>query len=444
MRHLALLPLLAALPATAAPPSKPDILIVIWDATRPDHLTPYGYNRDTTPNLAKLASKALVFERAHSSSTWTVPSVSGILTGSFNHNTTIGFDATNPNLDLPEVLTTMPELLKAQGYQTSIWTAQNIFTQQKGFLQGFDHAYAPKDVPIPQFHEAALAFLDSADPGFAVVYYLDPHAPYEPPAAHDLWRDKTQPPVNIRGCPKEPPSGGFPEGHMCHSDVNSGVVTFNGAQWQQLRDRYDGELHKNDAFLGLMMAKVEARQASEPTAVFFTSDHGEAFNEHSDERTWHRLPYQTILRVPLIAAIPGVAPRRVKTVVRTIDLYPTVASLAGVTPTGIDGQSLLDLAAKDGPDRVLSSHSHFAGAPVAYVEGGWKIMFSRTGPSWTKLYDLNTDPDEMTDLATTRPDMVAKLKAQRDAFLKATSRGLSAVGKGEQTKEQLRALGYTD
>ena len=234
------------------------------------------------------------------------------------------------------------------------------------------------------------------------------------------------------------------EGSHCHSDVNSGAVTLTDAQWQQLKDRYDGELHRNDAWLGALLTAVDARQATSPTAVFFTSDHGEAFNEHPDERTWHRIPYQTILRVPLIAAIPGVAPRRVKTAVRTIDLYPTIASLAGATLPPIDGASLLDLASRDGPDRIISSHSHFAGAPVAYIEGGWKLMFSRTGPPWTRLYDLNTDPQERTDLSASRPDMLAKLKTQREAFLKSTSRGLTAQGKGDETKEALRALGYTD
>lgn len=443
-RACALLTALALAPVAHAGDPPPDILLVVWDATRPDHLSPYGYARPTTPNLDRIASKGTVFEHAYAGAPWTMPSVASLFTGLFSHNHKVDFEAEGFSLSLDDDLTTMAEMLSGAGYATGLFTAQGIYTKEAGFLQGFDtHAR----VLEPEIGDRALRFLDQAGdrPAFIVLYYLDPHAPYEPKPAHDLWSDKSFEPVNIRGCPKEVDPSKFPPGSVGHCEVNAGSKTLSPAQWQHLQDLYDGELHQNDAFLGQVLDGLEKRGTLDRTAILFTSDHGEAFDDHPSERSWHRLPYDHILHVPLVAYLPGTFPaKKVSTQVRTVDVFPTVAEVAGAkdAPT-VNGESLVGLAKKGkGPDRPAVGTSHFVGAPAYYRTPDLKLIRFRK-PESAEVYDLKADPQERNDLSATKGD--AAVKTWMD-FLEATT--LSVNGDDEAASqeelERLRALGYVD
>jgi arylsulfatase A-like enzyme len=449
MRTLCSALLLCALaaPAVSNAGDKPNVVLVVWDATRPDHLTPYGYKRDTTPNLGKLAEQSLVFEQAVSAAPWTLPSVASLFTGLFNHNHGVDYEATDFSLTLRPEITTLAEVVKGAGYRTALWSSQPIYMKQEGFLQGFDQQATQREVPIGQFHEQALAFMDAGGgkPTFTMLYYLDPHAPYEARPEHDLWVDKAAAPVNIRGCPKDVDPSKFPPGSVGHCDVNDGKVTLQAAQMQQLRDRYDGELHQNDALLGKLIEGLRSRNLLENTVIIFTSDHGEAFGEHADERVWHRLPYDSILRVPLIVRLPGMAGRRVKTAVRSVDVLPTVAQAVGATlAQPVNGVPLQELAKKDGVDRPALGTSHFAGAPMYLRADGYKLMASREGQRWTHVFDLKADPAEANDLSA-QPGLVEKLLARREEILKQTTLGAGTGSDASQEElERLRALGYVD
>lgn len=438
---------LAAAPTPAwAAQNKPDIVMVVWDATRPDHLSPYGYARDTTPNLNRLAREGMVFEQAFTGAPWTVPSIASLFTGMFTHNHQVDYEPENFTLTLPSDALTMAEVMKGAGYRTALYTAQGIYYQQDGFLQGFDEHRKLIEPKIPQ---AGLDFIQASGdtPAFVILYFLDPHAPYEPRPEHDLWTDHSLPAVNIRGCPAKVEPGDFPEGWVGHCDVNSGDVTLTDTQWDQLRAQYDGELHQNDALLGDLLTGLERQGSLSNTAILFTSDHAEAFNEHDRERTWHRLPYDTILHIPLILWKPGTVPAaRVKSTVRSVDVLPTLAELAGTqVARTINGESLLPLA-RGGANRPAIGTSHFVGAPAFYRGERYKLFFSRTGPSWTELYDLQADPGEQNNLAG-NSTILSAVRARMDALITETTIRVDDAGNQEATQEELerlRALGYVD
>lgn len=435
-------------PALAAQ-DKPDILLLVWDATRPDHLSPYGYERDTTPNLAKLAAGGTVFDVAVSAAPWTMPSVAAIFTGLFPHNHGVDYEAEGFSLSLPDATVTIAEMLKAEGYKTAIWTDQHIYYKQDGFLAGFDHKVSGRDMRPARFVSEALEFRDEAGdtPVFEVIYFLDPHAPYEPPAAHNLWYDEAGPKVNIRGCGNTG-AREFPEGSVGHCDVNNNKITLTAAQWQQLENQYDGELHMNDARLGELMDGLTSRGALDDTAIFFTADHGEGFNDHPREKTWHRLPYESIIRVPLIARLPGTfKPGHVSAAVRTIDIHPSIAQVAGVTtPPPVNGASLVGLSkAGKGENRPSIGTSHFAGAPIYFRGPRFKLLMNRKGPEMLEMYDLQTDPLELTNLAASKPAVVTALRAKLASFIEETKLDLGVGAEAaDDDMELLKSLGYAE
>jgi arylsulfatase A-like enzyme len=445
-RLVGLLVLGHVLTSVAVARDKPDVIVVVWDTTRADHLTPYGYSRDTTPNLNKIAERGVVYERAYAVAPWTMPSVASIFTGLFTHNHQVDWDAKDWSLNLPESATTLGEVMKAAGYETHFLTRHAFHQHNQGFTQGFDHFESVWPGSFTQRVEAAL---DAAGdtPVFMLLYHLDPHSPYRPSEEHRQWATPGME-LNIVGCGKERDASQDAPGSVGWCEVHRGRVELTDAQFKHLEGLYDGELRGNDVWLGNLWEMLERRGTRDETAIFFTSDHGEGFNDHPRAKVWHLHGYDSNLHVPLIAYYPPkLQPGRVSTAVRTIDLLPTVAEVAGIELTHpINGESLLPLSRSGGDDRVLTGTSHYDGAPMFYRDGKYKLMFSRAGKRWVEVYDLEADPGEHHDLAPANPSLVAQIRAKMDAFVLNTRIELVDAGKkaGQEESEMLKSLGYTD
>jgi arylsulfatase A-like enzyme len=439
----AIVAFLAAATVGAADPgrgARPDVLLVIWDTTRPDRLTPYGAPRDTTPHLARIAASGVVFEQAYSTAPWTIPAVAGIFTGLFSHNHRVDLEPKGFALDLPAGVPTLAEMLKAAGYTTALFTAQDIF-YKPGFRRGFDRHALVNQADLVSL---ALGFLDRAGdtPAFLTVYWRDPHAPWEPEPAHDLWRDRTLPPVNIASRRDDR------AGYLFKQDVNTGAVTLTPPQWTQLQALYDGELHQNDAALGALWTGLERRGIADTTLFVFTADHGEGFGEHPRQRVWHDYPYDTILHVPLVVRLPSRVPaRRVRTTVRTIDVCPTVLDVVGAEPPDpLNGESLLPLARTgSGQDRSNVGTTHFADGAAFFRGEGYKLIYTRTGEERAELFDLAADPGERTDLASRR-ELLEAVKGKRQRFVERTTLPMNVADTPAPSAEveRLRELGYVE
>jgi|GEM_PF-2257417 len=439
---------LAGTPALAED-TRPDVLMMVWDTTRMDHLSLYGHTRPTTPNLDRIAQDAVVFTDAQTSGYWTVPAAASLLTGLFPHNHGVDFEpyrTPDYSIELPSEAVTLAEMFNAAGYRTGMLNASRIITDNPSFAQGFE---VFEFIGEGRLAQRALEYVQEDDdrPWLLVMWYLTPHAPYTPEAPWDRWVRDDVGPVNIRGCNK---SVEAPEGHVNQCDVNSGKVVLDADQWDQLERMYDGEILRNDHHLGAFWTKLEQGGHTDNLVFAFTSDHGEAFNDHDNARAWHNFPYDNNQSVPLVLRYPDKLPAaRVDTAVRTMDLYATLAELAQITPpTVVNAQSLLPVArGTDTTDRPNTGGNH--GGMRYYYDGQHKLVYVRRSPTtpdrlgW--LFDQHTDPREANNLAKAQPALGEKVHQAAKRFIEQTS---IEVGQGsgidDAQVQLLREMGYLE
>lgn len=286
-----------------------NIVWIVVDALRPTNMEVYGYSRKNTPALAQFAKDALVFQDAYSPSTVTHLSLACMLTGRNADALDWEYREDPVRLEPTERHPTLAERLGAAGYRR-VAIVSRFIAHLPGMLRGFDgvvtHHRKVLRYDGPGATSAAIDALhdrtaDPSRPLFLLVYYEEPHKPYE---AH---------------------GPGFPVYGSTEQDL------------------YDGEIAFVDRYLGFLFEHLRSHpDIWENTVVVVTSDHGEEFGEHggtSHGKTCH----EESTRVPLLVRIPGVSPRHVERRVSTIDVVPTVLELVGVKAarSELDGRSLL-------------------------------------------------------------------------------------------------------
>ena len=371
----------AFVPIPASVPKDFNILLVTIDTTRADHLGTYGYARNTSPNIDKLAADGTVFVNGWAHAPSTRYSMPAILTGRLPLDVYYDYSVSGwPGL-APKA-TTLAEMLKPLGFKTGAITNYEYFDPRRHFNQGFDeydnsdaalHGQVPGKGPEEthgsssrQQTDKAIAYVDrhAADRWFLWVHYYDPHYAYEP-----------------------------------HSEVPS-----FGTDRMAL---YDGEIRFTDLHLGRLFAELKARGLYDKTVVVITGDHGEAFGEHGYDMHGYHL-YET--KVPLIIRVPGLAPRRATTPAGHVDIMPTLANLAGGTPNDdMMGRSLVDVLAGADRHRVVFQQLSFENnnEKRGGVDEQCHVIYNVSpDPSW-EVYRVDRDPDETTDLADDADQCVA-------------------------------------
>ena len=232
-----------------------------------------------------------------------------------------------------------------------------------------------------------------------------------------------------------------------HSDVNSGSVTLGPLDFEQMKALYDGELRHLDARLGELWQGLETMGLADETLFVFTSDHGEAFDDHPKQRVWHGRAYETNQRVPLILRLRKRLPaRKVDVLVRTVDIYPTILELAGIgSLQRINGESLLPLIERGGKDRGYIGGT--ARLDQVFLRNDrYKLIYSRRTDE-TEVYDLLADPQEQNNIAPQHPALAKSLKDEFWRSVEATKIEVAGAGEGEISAaelERLRALGYAE
>jgi arylsulfatase A-like enzyme len=440
----------------------PNIVLVVMDTVRQDHLSCYGYDRATSPNVSELTKTSTVYSNAYSTSCWTAPAHASLFTGLFP----VAHRSTQENPDLQPELVTLAEILNKEGYQTFGITENGVLHHASNFCQGFDEYYETwileddygDENPACAIFAQLLRKRDRSNPFFVFVNLIAAHAPYEPPTAF-FAKVST-------GLPRPECSG------ESWRDYFLGRIDHSADDFACIQDHYDAEVMYVDDLVGRMMSEVKSAGLWENTVFIATSDHGENLGDH--EMLFHVFNlYETTTRVPLIIHYPklfrsGMTDSRI---VQLVDLFPTLLTIAGadVRLYPSHGISLLDEDVTENrsvvceyyyPNQALrvfgeKDRDHPRLAPFkrrlrSITEDGMKLVVGSDGRN--ELYDLRIDPNEQKNLidhegyGAEKRDLGGRLKAtlssySRDAI--AVS-GLPSEPIDEATKRQLRSLGYME
>lgn len=321
-----------------------NILIIVLDSLRADHLGAYGYSKPTSPFIDRLAAEGIVFDRAQSNSSYTMESVASLFSGRFpsTHPWGAGWHA-RPDPGQP----TLAEHFQSAGYATALFSNTPAINYP-GFFRGFDevacHAEFGHSGLAPRLVERALRFTrDHRDARrFLYLHFMDPHSPYDPPEDYyERFADPSLPPEQrLRLYEDVRPN--LPE--LVAEGFGPDEIRF-----EDMRNRYDAEIAFVDAHLRLLFEGLRKLDSLDDTLVVFTSDHGEEFLEHGFvEHAWQL--YWESLHVPLIFWAPAVfEPRRIDARVSLVDVMPSLLAFADLLPeaNAYDGVPLFEAADGD-------------------------------------------------------------------------------------------------
>ncbi|MDD5307850.1 MAG: sulfatase-like hydrolase/transferase [Deltaproteobacteria bacterium] len=445
-------------PAAAAA-GRPNVVLVMCDTLRADHVGVYGDTRGLTPHLDALARDGVVFANAFAQATWTRPSVGTILTGRYPSSHT----AIHKGSILPDEVTTLAEVMESGGYETLATVSNYNLAPFFNFQQGFaEYHYLSPNLPlwssdaqsklilieilkkvqarlrgdrmVPSDYyvvgedvtRIALVQLDKRmndRPFFQFISYMDPHDPYfrHPFDGYGIAR---------RGNENPDPS-----------------------RAPEMRGLYAGEVKYWDESFGAFLDGLRTRGLYDRTMVVVVADHGEEFAEHGG--FWHGSTlYDEQVRVPFVAKLPkssgAAGGARVSDWMRLLDVAPFVIENAGLkVPAEMQGAP----APREARTPVYAEEDHEGNvlSSIRYVKDGAEnklILANEKNPRGLKpveLYRTDTDPREKIDLTGSSKATCVEAGRLLDAHQKAARKGAAKARSGELTSDaaaQLRNLGY--
>ncbi len=429
-RHYLAAPLLLLLSvfSCSSPPSgQPGIVLIILDTARLDRFGCYGSETVRTPHIDNLASRGILFENAFSQASYTLPSICTMITSLYPYRHQVRANDTNLN----DQFKTMAEIFREEGYRTGAVVGSAVLDKGRKVSQGFDHY----DDSFPEKMEVYDAALRRADVGigdrlqrragdvtdralswlrdnrnspfFLMAHYFDPHSLYDPP-----------PPFNTE---------------------------YSGRP-------YDGEIAYTDLQVGRLLDGLRDLDLHENTLVVLVGDHGESLGDHGEPEHGFFV-YDETIHVPMILAFPGVIPegKRVGSMVRSVDLLPTILGLMSMEPLrGIDGRDVTSAFESDGQYHSVPVYSE---AFLGYSAYGWSPTKSIRTAKWKyveapqkELYFLPDDPNELNNLYDEEPGEARRLEKEMARHLQNESLvekiDLKTEGISAEQRSRLEALGY--
>jgi len=446
-----------------------NLVLITIDTLRADRLSPYGYATHT-PAVQRLADEGITFEAAFTDAPWTLPAMSSVMTGRYPvyHRVRTWHDRLAPGVD------TLAELLAGAGYDTAAIVGSFPLDRRFGLAQGF--AYYDDEmstsVMAEPTHQRVDETLFDRDVGKWMEARSDANA-YRPDRVvvdrAIQWLDENEGApfflwVHLFG-PHE--KGKRPEGHAYPGWIEEQVAI------------YDDAVREMDAALGRLLARLREDPRFSETAVIFHADHGQSLMERG--RFGHGIDVsEGALRVPLVVRLRGAkrSGERVPHLVRNLDIFPTLLSLAGLPMPMTDGTSLLE--EHDDESHIYLETHHLVDfnarkvrmnrqmRSVGRIQEGirtpdWKLIVARAAPSsrddvdeplpdafmkartHRRLFNVARDPLEQRDLSSQEPELVAALDALLERH-RQTEPAPGAVRRAldDAERAQLRALGYAE
>jgi len=449
---------------------RPNVLFIVLDTTRADRLGVYGHDRPTTPFLDQWSKGALVFEDCQSVAGTTVPAHASMFTG------LLPSTHLNDNLHptLAEKHTTLAELLKKDGYQSFLFSANPFISAESGFGQGFELVQHPwsdeyrakavaiirskidpadKSSELPRkfrrgrvgewaikacgevAQDALVAWLDKRDkerPYFAFINYMEAHRPLLPPRSY---RNKMMSAKQVA--------------QSYRIDVSwdrmweyvFGLAEYSPRSREVISLTYDAAVAELDEHLRLLLTTLKDRGDLKNTVIVITADHGEHLGEHHFLDHQYSL-YQPLLKVPMILWYPkSVQPGRNTDPVSNIDVFPTILELVGIDAPvrpGDDATSLLHSKSRrvrpsehsSPPEHPITDmrrlHPSWDPTPFrrqlrSVLEGNYKLIWS--SDKRHALYDLASDPGELNNLFGREPELASAMLGRLPSLSKRDGSG---------------------
>ena len=421
-----------------------NVLFVSIDTLRADHLSCYGYDRPTSPEIDELAADGHRFTSAYTVMATTLPAHLAMFTSLFPAQTSVVANG----YQVPDGVHTLPERLSAAGFQTGGFVSAIPLDPQVNIDQGFDTYDSPGQIPRDGGDTADLAMRwiearDRSAPFFCFLHMFDPHTWYQ--VDEEEFARPFGAPVG-RGLP---PLRGFLEQRIPPNIRKASV------------DTYDAEIRYADAQVGRVLRFLDEEGLRDNTIVVLVSDHGESLDELHERRAYAfdhgEFLSRRELRVPLVFWLPSSYEERGPAVhdalVSILDLTPTLLDLLGLecAPPTV-GRSLTGLMAGDSlPDlvhvaqrRVLDARDrqYLKGLEVSVIDGRWHWIRSKARKD--RLFDLQNDPDETTNVIADHPETVEALDESLKKWMGLVAQPLweADAEMSPQLREALESLGY--
>jgi arylsulfatase A-like enzyme len=470
--------------------NKPNIVLIIMDTTRVDHLSCYNYQKKTTPHIDAFAKDALIYTNAYATASWTLPSSASILTGTYpGYHGAHRIETTETYLPmnaLDDTKTTLAELLQQAGYSTAGIVSCEFLTERFGLHQGFTHfddtissylftlstfgavQFLNHFFPVvdylsskglygysvaDQVNRSALSWLEEngrGDPFFLFLHYFDPHHPYLP---EDLGTD-----------PKNIPDGigeRYRKDYVNYIDMERDLI--DSVRWGEkpllpderdyLINNYDREISELDKKINDIFKKLRELDLYDTTLIIVTADHGESFGEHNLMLHGVHL-YEDNIRVPLLIKYPLCDTQKgfIDYPVSLTGVVPTLCSYLSIpTPDDIQGAPFNQphqqkIIAQNFFDRNLKKQkwaNRLSHDRISLNVGDYKYITGSAGED--QLFNLKEDPQETNNIihwdSQTR-SALRNLLATYTERLKLTEKAAGTVVLDEQTLQNLKALGY--
>ncbi len=462
----------------AEPSPALNVVVLVPDTVRADHVSKNGYSRPTTPHLDQLATDGASFAQAVTVAPRTWQSFTSILTGLYppHHGVRHIFDE-----PLEREIPTLASWLGDRGYRTAAFDTMAFIEQMTGGAQFQEH-YLPDltlaraarrigaDASDAALAEQVVSWMSRGQgrPSFAFVRMSGAHWPYVADlswlgdehscAGRDHSFNQGSYGLAVRGRDIEIRDEQAHRRLIWNADLKP-------EDREHMIAHYDAALRRSDEEIGNIVDGLDALGRMSDTVLVVTSDHGESFGEHGYLQHGPRID-ESVLRVPLVVRLPDGHPahRRdvvVEQLVRVVDIAPTLLDALGLpVPEGLDGRSLLPLLeGKQMPALWAYSETgrSFMGVDperhLPGVEGKQRsirtdrfklVRTPRPEGPLDRLYDLASDPEEQEDIAALHPDVSTRLAGHLEEVMATERPSGPEASLDEAQREALRALGYLD
>jgi len=452
-------------------PTGPNIIIVVADALRRDHLGCYGYDRNTSPNIDLFAQDATLFKNFFAQSPSTKPSVASIFTSKHpdQHNVIYNEDV------LPLLQTTLAEILQDNNFSTAAFIENKMIGRKLGFTQGFDlwHFFKEprggidKHDSLKEFDRKIYSWLDRhhRKPFFLYIHYLDPHAIYKAPEPfYKQFVKNINGDMNTNENVLDILNEFFhdkPEELKIATDLYKGKLTYFRSRFmtqmtsfftkypdtlKHIVALYDGEIKYIDSKFERLIKKIEKLNIKDETIIIFLSDHGEGFLEHG--HFFHSYSvFAEVINVPLIIRYPRLFKKGIEEKhVQHIDILPTILSALNLDYDKIPlyGNNIAEKSNIKETKIIYSQlRKKKADRQRCIITENWKLIHDVKSDEYY-LFNLRDDPSDSSNVAPQNQEISEQLASYLSEWLKNLT-DIRKPGKtiiNKKMRKTLKSLGY--